>query len=883
MKYLMIPNVVILLGAKLNQLKIGIASSYTKYHKEDLLLRYEINEMAIKYLDKFIPMPNRVFMPDPENIINTPLKVILKDGLSMDFPSVAFAVTSLIYHKTRYLFYNHDGVPSMIIPRNLREIRMLVTSLINRKDPVAEDNDIHNDNKTFFKNYFISQWIPTLESKYQEFAKDLMEETDISKINKEAIKYLMSVSEDFIKWIDITEDSEYDLSSSSLLRRRLRDISNPANTNVNITVGDVMAMASTIGEIENSHKMARLVFFIQTFYSMKLYELYDEMTSPENLDENGIIVKEETPRTIPVLKNSKNTVMPEYLTLAAGDFFVLTGDSFIPFSKTRASREIRLIDGDVLNENIRDIINELYDKEKKEWKPASEMQIARLKVIEFFVLCTRRALAVKKADYSLTKSENWRQNLDPSYITYLGSTQNIIFEVTAPFFNLVYPEFAYRRFHPDLYELALKCDGSLLRLILEKEKRDEGRNDFADLMSRISIRNIEVLADLNKWLIAKKDHLRAAQGDARSILIQFFTQFSNKYSHYSVKTYDRQADKPDFHVIEFKPMAMLAKAIDIDSSDIENQLPLISLFEKIYNPMDELQAGITYTQDEVRQRIIEINAPDSLEVNKWVDDIYKHTVTGNLTPQFLINGLIAWPLISDDLLQSLFSPELRKKYKDTYIQNKKAHIDDLEISIKLTNAELGSLKRRISPITNAQENATAHLEKETFNFKKLSDKKWEKSYEASEILRKMNDCKNEISNLSEEREEIAKKLSEPIKRVHDPKTNLIVEITNDSKDWEKELHEIDSKAEKLRSELSQLESKFDKNNSEIIAIDNESAVLASSLNKARNELNNLTSQLNTLSEQISERENRKQYLTIQKKKLNEEYKELEKKLKTYRP
>lgn len=881
-KYLVLPNVIILLGAKLNQLKLGISYSYTKYRKEDLLYRYEIDEMALKYLEKCIPVPNRIFMPDPENIIHSKLKVESSEGVSESFPSVAFAVTSLIYQKTRYLFYNHDGIPSMIIPRNLREIRMLVTSLIKRKDPNAGDNSIHIDNKSFFKKYFQSQWIPTLDSDYQDFAKGLMEEPDISKINKNTIKFLESASVDFKNWLAISEDSGEDYSSSALLRRRLRDITDAANANVNITVGDVMATASAIGEIENSHKMGRLVFFIQTFYSMKLYELYDEMTDPENLNDNGIVEKEETPQTIPVLKNAKNIVMPEYLTLAAGDFFLLIGDSFIPFSRTKMSREIRLIDGEVLNENIRLLISELYDTNKKEFKSASKMQIARLKIIEFFVLCSRRSLNMRKADYSLTKPDTWRQSLDASYITKLGTTKNIIFEITAPFFNMVYPKYAYQRFHPNLYDLASKCQGSLLNSILKDGKRNENRNDFADLMSRICIRNMEVLADLNKWLSAKKDNLRAEKGDARTILIQYFNQFSDKYSHYSVKTYDKQADKKSFHVIEFNPIAKLANAIDIESCDAEDKLALISLFQNIYTPLEEIQEGMAYSLQDFSHRILEIDAPDSTLVYNWVADIYQTTKSDYLKPQLIINGLMDKSPISEELLKSLFSSPLRKKYVESYLQRRKASIDDLALSIRLMTNELRGLKSSVTQKTKSFDLLKENLENEKTKFQNLSDQKFKKTEEVAEIQHKMNDCMDQITNLSDERSVISNKMAKMGPQVDDSKTGILYVDNETGENLINKLNEIDSKVSHLKTEHDKLSASLEKNKNDIVIIDNELSISSSTLDKLRTKHDNLSKQLNSLEAQINDIDMRKENLSIMKVKLEEDYRDLEKKFKSYK-
>lgn len=878
-RYLVMPNVVILLGANLNQLKLGITSSFTKYRNDNLLDSFEIDEMAVRFLDKFIPATARVFMPDPVNIINSRLTVENAEGKSMSYQSVAFAVPSLIYQKTRFLFYNHDGTPSMIIPRNLREIRMLVSALTLMQDPDDSDTNIHIANKYFFKKYFRDQWIPTLAPAYQNFAIDLMEESDITKVNKNTVSFLSSASVSFKAWLDIQDDLAKDFSSSTLLRLRLRDINNAANANSNITVGDVMAMASAIGEIENNYKMARLVFFIQTFYSMKLYELYDEMTAPENLDGNGVIEKVDTPQTVPLLKNAKSVVMPDYLTLAAGDFFLLTGDSFIPFSRTRVSREIRLINGDILNDSIKDIVNKLYDKEKKECRQANEMQIATLRLIEFFVLCARRSLTLKKSEFTLTKRDNWREFLDPSYITPLNSTKNIIFEVSAPFFNLVYPKFAYQRFSHELYELALSCKDSLLNSILNNRRRDNDRSQYADLMSRICIRNIEVLADLNKWLAARKDILRADNGDARKILIQFFRQFSPEKTHYSVKTYDLKGDDTGYHEIEFNPIVNLADAIDFESSEflksITDPLPLISLFEKIYSPMEEIQENIHYSQKEFSNRVLDIDAPDSMLVDNWITEVFKQSDAETMTAQNLIKGLLDNPPISNMLLQRLFTPNLRDRYREEYLGRSRISIGDLNVSIRKVTNEIRALRRNAFELNKKLAGVQADLESGKESFKKLSDDRLAKSEKAKNLMALMTKIQNKIIALSEQRDEIA---NINIKVV-DSKTNPEFENKDTDKKLQHSLNEIDSKIQDFKAKHFDNDAKRTKVQEEISILDNDLSIQQSILDKARNQHDHLLEQLNSLNSQINDREMRKEDLTIMKKKLESDYKDLEKKLK----
>lgn len=129
-KYLVQPNVVILLAIKLDQLAMLKRQQYTIEYKELLekgkVSEEVIDEMVERYLTKLIPFDQRIFMPTAQEFLGWELTIKSIQGETEDFSSVRMAIPELIFRKTRYLFYNTALKTSYIVPRNLRELRSLL-------------------------------------------------------------------------------------------------------------------------------------------------------------------------------------------------------------------------------------------------------------------------------------------------------------------------------------------------------------------------------------------------------------------------------------------------------------------------------------------------------------------------------------------------------------------------------------------------------------------------------------------------------------------------------------------------------------------------------------------------------------------------------------
>ena len=241
-KYLVMPEIIILLSAKEEQLKTLIELSLREqYHGMVDSMRDSFPVMAERYLTKFLPQSHRVYMVSPDIFLTSELRLMSEEGnLIREFQTGAGGVLSLIFQKTRYLFYNIDGTFSYVIPRNLRNLMMLVEMLnampdfndnvlITTGDSIEAKQNIAN--KRRFRNYFFGESTNILEPEDANNIKRLAEQNDPSTFNK----MMLNVLSDKYSYILRLYDNPL-----------LEDIFSERNPPFNISVGDVLEVIQYI-------------------------------------------------------------------------------------------------------------------------------------------------------------------------------------------------------------------------------------------------------------------------------------------------------------------------------------------------------------------------------------------------------------------------------------------------------------------------------------------------------------------------------------------------------------------------------------------------------------------------------------------------------------
>lgn len=526
-KYLIIPGVVIQMAAKMDQLMDMIqnkmAAQYDNLRNEGMDVDYR--GMAERYLVKLLPLESRIFMPAMDIFFETPLKIIDGDKV-LEIGDVKTTVTQLIFQKCRYLFYNTRGTTSYIVPRNLRELRMLVSMLVRMPDYhyIGKDGKIlrSEDNKNVFKNYFFNDWMSNLEESSKNIAKELLNEKEPTRFNKKVVHIL---TESYI-----SPYLPHDLPAYIIA------IVKENTASYNVSLGDVFTFMDYLSRINTQEDTSLLLFFIKSLYSIRLFEYYDLLVG--NL--NGKSQEIDIPK--PFRKDDFLENVSYLQKFVAGSYYYISGESLITKAADQPidnQRELRTINGTVLNSLIRDLCSRHLSIASKSIEEKIKFT-QDLQMAEFFMLTVSRFVFSKTGG---KESGDYRQSTDAFYARDLSRVSNMEFNVMAPFFHLLDVKNAYRRFNSSIFEIAKQWNDektnciSLYNLILKECNTRKELGAEHNMLSRIAIRNAEIAEDLYAYMERHKFKYRPDNGEI-GVLADFYHTLFN----YQIATYDIEKD-----------------------------------------------------------------------------------------------------------------------------------------------------------------------------------------------------------------------------------------------------------------------------------------------------------------------------------------------------
>lgn len=168
-KYLVIPNVVIIMALKVEQLQLCVRENNHKDYGRMLRVQQErpeiceeITNMSERYVAKLIPKIRRNYLPNVHMMQN--VKLIYKDIDGTEIPSVESVssvdeiLLDLIYKKTGMKFMLDKSGKNYFLPDNLRDTVNVVALLSDMEEPEGE-NSVYYENILRFFNYYERQWL----------------------------------------------------------------------------------------------------------------------------------------------------------------------------------------------------------------------------------------------------------------------------------------------------------------------------------------------------------------------------------------------------------------------------------------------------------------------------------------------------------------------------------------------------------------------------------------------------------------------------------------------------------------------------------------------------------------------------------------------------
>lgn len=551
--YLNNPRCIILMSAKIDQLQKVVAEGLTKQMKEPE--KFDANAMALRYIIKVIPIGRQVNMPKVYDVCNKKLEIYSsrEDKKPKKYLSVKDAVVRMTFTKTRFLFYNSKGSVSPIIPNNLRSLRHLIGMLDGMKD--FESRDASTENMQAFANYLFNVWTEQLEDEHKTFVARLVGEQNQIELNKIVVNHLAKY---------ISEEKKQEM---------FKDIVNPSVANYNVSVGDVMSVLDFLDRITTDQSLKLLLFFIRSFYSIKLFEAYDVLTDSVK---NPLKYREdvgEIYRTDQLLKQAsmlRRIINGAYFSYLPGDLLPRIYDG-------KQARDYKVINGKKLNSMIRDIGNRMKDFSEMKYELSDDF-ISDFRLTEYFALCIRRFVSSDQTEYFYRKDKD---DAIPFHLTsFSGRNYYYVFDALMPFVTVTDVKAAYNRFSQidegKWYEFALNHEWSLLRQMMEHVRRKETNEGFKEwqgktvddfkedgfkyplsrLLSNGTIRNAEVHSAIFEGI--KSRRFSTYESSNKAYLRKFYLDIVNS----RMSTYEKDVNKENSYVIKFSFLEAFADMLD---------------------------------------------------------------------------------------------------------------------------------------------------------------------------------------------------------------------------------------------------------------------------------------------------------------------------------
>jgi hypothetical protein len=396
------------------------------------------------------------------------------------------------------------------------------------------------------------------------------------------------------------------------------------------SVGDVLAMLDTM-ELNNVQEEKKLLFFfIRSFYSMRLYELYDIIS-----ENDGMLYPERNNPTEVIKIESRFESMNYLQRFLNGSYFTYDMDTLLPKRKTGQSRDFCVILGKPLIEALISIKNSIL-KSEEDFNDADFQHTFRC--CEFFILTTIKSIAQRDKD---NQEKVYRDSgVIPSYATtYNQNTGYFVFDVLSPFYNMVNVEYAYRRFSEiaDIFDFAKSHDWTILGQMVKyaKESKPGDYDGIKALLSDAVIRNAEVHSSLMDQLRYFRFVNRGSSSNS-----QLISYLYRRIMGAGLKIYDfKDGNSLD---IKFRFLQALIDYLDEEKDSEEN-----SLFYKIFaDNSEQIQTSIEFSDDDSAYFSTCLPKLYSRHrypvkggtVRKWIKDDVKNFDTGKQLPS--INNYI---------------------------------------------------------------------------------------------------------------------------------------------------------------------------------------------------------------------------------------------------
>lgn len=294
-KYLIIPNVIIIMAINIEQLKKCVEKEFREQLSVLITEEYRANKdepinMAAKYVEKLIPDGRKISLPQIRAISQSgnddiELKYYEREtgkDLLKNKGSKGIEKTLLgyIFDKTGIAFIKPQNDVHNIIPNTLREVVNLLSVLGKMKD-INSNKTIKLANVNIFEDYFLNTWIPSnLDDGHIRMIKGLYSENDYKK-HRFICTNLMKIFETKdLYTVDYKMEGLFDNAKHDFIEK---------NKNYSLySLGDVISWLDLLSNRYIDIETNNFVFALKTIYSITMNKMILIETAQTMYEPNGL-------------------------------------------------------------------------------------------------------------------------------------------------------------------------------------------------------------------------------------------------------------------------------------------------------------------------------------------------------------------------------------------------------------------------------------------------------------------------------------------------------------------------------------------------------------------------------------------------------------------
>lgn len=485
-KYLLIPNVIVLMALKVDQMKEAVEQQYLNNFKG---LRAgmkkpdnnEIERMANLYLEKVLPVGRLIDLPlvsaiDIAKDDNYKLVYVEKKSgdeeksrdeekpsarKDEEFFSIEQTVLQLIFDKTGLVFVAKPDAVHEIVPRTLRELQNFLNFLSRFTDFQKSDLDQKHGNLDQFKNYLVNQWASkNLDKKYQDlvgqFAFDVPNSGKNDFLVQELVEILLPEIEEN-RAIEYRVEEKNDHEGNKKRKDQVRsfrttvrelsiakfeslfpgfmDLIRIPKWSYPMIIGEALHLFSMIESWRFGKPLKHLAFALKAIYSIALQKaiLKDQVSNGNSaweLTKGGF--HHPKSEILPTLLTSSGPISREYIT----------------FSKSFQDSSFSIEESAEENTPTKEVfIEELKEKLLSETSEQKDASLKLLNALEWsfsFIFPGKEVFEF----YEDNQKNRRKSSGEPIFwaldkeITGSNSVSSFVLDFLAPFFNFLDP------FHP---------------------------------------------------------------------------------------------------------------------------------------------------------------------------------------------------------------------------------------------------------------------------------------------------------------------------------------------------------------------------------------------------------------------------------------------------